>query len=224
MFADQIDNQITFAGRVLGLRCVDPATNKAEQCVAITISVDQVHGVAGVIVPGDFVNILVAEPRSAPRSTATAGRRRHLPQRLSGYARRRRGLQPGSSCTRRPRCCSSTRRPCPSPVSDPDRIQHRHAERPGPDHGQHRSHHPRGAGEAAQLDRLGRAGATLYLTLLPHDLHARGRCRRPTLPVACSPVRIRTSSRRTARAASRTTAEPGEQPPPTTIQPSTSTR
>ena len=60
MFADAIDNQITFAGRVSD-QCgaTDPATNKPAQCVAITISVDQVHGVAGVIVPGDLVNVLV---------------------------------------------------------------------------------------------------------------------------------------------------------------------
>jgi hypothetical protein len=60
MFADAIDNQITFAGRVSD-QCgaTDPATNKPAQCVGITISVDQVHGVAGVIVPGDLVNILV---------------------------------------------------------------------------------------------------------------------------------------------------------------------
>ena len=60
MFADAIDNQITFAGRVSD-QCgaVDPATNKPEQCVAVTVSVDQVHGVAGVIVPGDLVNLMV---------------------------------------------------------------------------------------------------------------------------------------------------------------------
>jgi len=60
MFADPIDNQITFAGRVSD-QCgaIDPATNKPAQCVAITISVDEVHGVAGVIVPGDLVNVMV---------------------------------------------------------------------------------------------------------------------------------------------------------------------
>ena len=60
MFADAIDNQITFAGRVPDdCGATDPATGKPEQCVAVTISVDQVRGVAGVIVPGDLVNILV---------------------------------------------------------------------------------------------------------------------------------------------------------------------
>jgi Flp pilus assembly protein CpaB len=34
-------------------------TGKPTPCVGITISVDQTKGVAGVIVPGDFVNILV---------------------------------------------------------------------------------------------------------------------------------------------------------------------
>jgi hypothetical protein len=60
MFADAIDNQITFAGRVPD-DCggIDPTTGKPAQCVAVTISVDQVRGVAGVIVPGDLVNILV---------------------------------------------------------------------------------------------------------------------------------------------------------------------
>jgi pilus assembly protein CpaB len=60
MFADPIDNQITFAGRIPSdCGSIDPATNKPAQCVAVTISVDQVHGVAGVVVPGDLVNMLV---------------------------------------------------------------------------------------------------------------------------------------------------------------------
>ena len=63
MFADPIENQITFAGRVPN-DCALPNTNgstngKPVPCVAITISVDQTKGVAGVIVPGDFINILV---------------------------------------------------------------------------------------------------------------------------------------------------------------------
>jgi hypothetical protein len=67
MFADPIENQITFAGRVPN-DCALPNTNgsinnKPVPCVAITISVDQTRGVAGVIVPGDFVNILV-QPES----------------------------------------------------------------------------------------------------------------------------------------------------------------
>jgi len=60
MFADAIDNQITFAGRIPSdCGSIDPATNKPAQCVAVTISVDQVRGVAGVIVPGDLVNVMV---------------------------------------------------------------------------------------------------------------------------------------------------------------------
>jgi pilus assembly protein CpaB len=62
MFADAIDNQITFAGRVpTDCGAIDPATNKPEQCVAVTVSVDQVRGVAGLIVPGDLVNVLVVD-------------------------------------------------------------------------------------------------------------------------------------------------------------------
>jgi pilus assembly protein CpaB len=47
MFADPIESQITAARRI-------PTGN-----VAITVSVDQIRGVAGLLVPGDFVNILV---------------------------------------------------------------------------------------------------------------------------------------------------------------------
>jgi hypothetical protein len=60
MFADPIENQITFAGRVPDdCAPTSVATGKATPCVGITISVDQTKGVAGVIVPGDLVNILV---------------------------------------------------------------------------------------------------------------------------------------------------------------------
>jgi Flp pilus assembly protein CpaB len=48
MFVDPIDSQITAARRI------------ADGNVAITISVDDVRGVAGLIVPGDFVNVMVA--------------------------------------------------------------------------------------------------------------------------------------------------------------------
>ena len=68
MFADPIENQITFAGRVPNdcalPNTVGSASGKPVPCVAITISVDQTRGVAGVIVPGDFVNILV-QPETA---------------------------------------------------------------------------------------------------------------------------------------------------------------
>jgi Flp pilus assembly protein CpaB len=61
MFADPVTNQITFAGR-LDDGCstaTNAQTGQPEACVAITISVDQTRGVAGVIVPGDYVNVLV---------------------------------------------------------------------------------------------------------------------------------------------------------------------
>ena len=66
MFADQVDSQITFAGRVPN-DCAPTGfegstTNKPVPCVGITISVDQTRGVAGVIVPGDSVNIMSAPP------------------------------------------------------------------------------------------------------------------------------------------------------------------
>lgn len=49
MFVDPIDSQITAARRI------------ADDNVAITISVDNIRGVAGLIVPGDFVNVMVAQ-------------------------------------------------------------------------------------------------------------------------------------------------------------------
>jgi hypothetical protein len=60
MFADPVDSQITFGNRVQGA-CgpVQASTGAALPCTAITITVDQTRGVAGVIVPGDLVNILV---------------------------------------------------------------------------------------------------------------------------------------------------------------------
>ena len=63
MFADPIDNQITFAGRVPN-DCAPAGfegstTNKPVPCVGITISVDQTKGVAAVVVPGDYVNVML---------------------------------------------------------------------------------------------------------------------------------------------------------------------
>jgi hypothetical protein len=58
MFADPIESQITFSGRVPD-SCIVDAAGKTTPCVAITMSFDQVQGVAGLIVPGDFVNILI---------------------------------------------------------------------------------------------------------------------------------------------------------------------
>jgi pilus assembly protein CpaB len=49
MFVNPADSQITAARRI------------AEGNVAITVSVDEVRGVAGLIVPGDFVNLMVAQ-------------------------------------------------------------------------------------------------------------------------------------------------------------------
>jgi Flp pilus assembly protein CpaB len=59
MFADPIESQITFAGRVPDSCGPNDAAGKPLPCVAITLSFDQIKGVAGVIVPGDFVNILL---------------------------------------------------------------------------------------------------------------------------------------------------------------------
>jgi pilus assembly protein CpaB len=49
MFVDPIDSQITAARRI------------ADDNVAVTISVDNIRGVAGLIVPGDFVNVMVSQ-------------------------------------------------------------------------------------------------------------------------------------------------------------------
>jgi pilus assembly protein CpaB len=49
MFVDPIDSQITAARRI------------ADDNVAITISVDNIRGVAGLIVPGDFVNVMIVQ-------------------------------------------------------------------------------------------------------------------------------------------------------------------
>jgi pilus assembly protein CpaB len=74
MFADAIDNQITFAGRIPSdCGSIDPATNKPAQCVAVTISVDQVRGVAGVIVPGDLVNVLIVPDANSGSGGAGSG-------------------------------------------------------------------------------------------------------------------------------------------------------
>src|SRR3954451_23408409 len=58
MFANQIESSVTFNSR-LDENCGPAGSTTVTPCVAVTISVDQVKGVAGVIVPGDFVNILV---------------------------------------------------------------------------------------------------------------------------------------------------------------------
>jgi Flp pilus assembly protein CpaB len=63
MFADPITSNTGFSSRVPD-KCAPAgtdgsATGQPVPCVAITIKVDETRGVAGVIVPGDFVNILV---------------------------------------------------------------------------------------------------------------------------------------------------------------------
>jgi hypothetical protein len=78
MFADQVESQITFAGRVPN-DCAAPnsagsTSGKPVPCVGITISVDQTRGVAGVIVPGDFVNILVVPETTYCKTPDDAGK------------------------------------------------------------------------------------------------------------------------------------------------------
>lgn len=55
LFVDPRVEQITFAKQI------PPGQ------VAITVSVDQVHGVAGLLVPGDQVGIIVTDPRDASK-------------------------------------------------------------------------------------------------------------------------------------------------------------
>jgi Flp pilus assembly protein CpaB len=88
MFADPIENNISFAGRV-SEQCTN-GTGNAAQCTAITISVDPTRGVAGVIQPGDTVNILVV-PKTfyCAQDTTTPGTERSVVSQLDG------GQQPG---------------------------------------------------------------------------------------------------------------------------------
>jgi pilus assembly protein CpaB len=60
MFVDQSQAFVTFADRV----DIDK--------VAITVSLDQVHGVAGLLVPGDKVNMLVVDPEGQTNETPTS--------------------------------------------------------------------------------------------------------------------------------------------------------
>ena len=74
MFADPIDSLTTFAGRVPN-DCAPTGfqgstTNKPVPCVGVTISVDATHGVAGVVVPGDYVNIMVKPEQDCPDGTS----------------------------------------------------------------------------------------------------------------------------------------------------------
>jgi len=61
MFVDPINSQITAARRIQTGR------------VAITISVDQIRGVAGLIVPGDFVNMMATPGENACGVTGADG-------------------------------------------------------------------------------------------------------------------------------------------------------
>ncbi len=61
MFVDPAQTQISFRERL-----------KNPEQVAITVSVDQVHGVAGFLVPGDEVNILVMQDNSGGDSGSSA--------------------------------------------------------------------------------------------------------------------------------------------------------
>src|SRR4051794_24329491 len=58
MFANQIESSVTFNSR-LDENCGPAGSTTVTPCVAVTIAVDPVKGVAGVIVPGDYVNIMV---------------------------------------------------------------------------------------------------------------------------------------------------------------------
>ena len=80
--------------------------------VAITISVDQVRGVAGLLVPGDFVNILITDagPPEEGRSRRGPGRRgglhpagRYLYQKVQILAvGQTRQLEPGETAATNP--------------------------------------------------------------------------------------------------------------------------
>jgi Flp pilus assembly protein CpaB len=65
MFADPATQQVTLSTQLKPIRDVDQ--------VALTISVTNVQGVAGLIVPGDFVNIMVTNLASQPLGEGGAG-------------------------------------------------------------------------------------------------------------------------------------------------------
>jgi Flp pilus assembly protein CpaB len=74
MFVDPVDSQITAARRI------------ADGNVAVTISVDDVRGVAGLIVPGDFVNVMVAQDTGLCGTGAAPGEGQPQPQAQGGQA------------------------------------------------------------------------------------------------------------------------------------------
>ena len=63
MFADPISVQTTFADRLEKIRGKDQT--------AITISVDTIHGVAGLLQPGDYVNVMSVPPCGGATSNST---------------------------------------------------------------------------------------------------------------------------------------------------------
>lgn len=72
MFVDPAQTQISFRERL-----------KNPDHVAITISVDQVHGVAGFLVPGDEVNMMVIEkPQDGAQTGFVDGKARYLYQKV----------------------------------------------------------------------------------------------------------------------------------------------
>ncbi len=71
MFVDPAQTQISFRQRL-----------KNPEQVAITISVDQVHGVAGFLVPGDEVNMMVIEKPQDGGGGFVSGKARYLYQKV----------------------------------------------------------------------------------------------------------------------------------------------
>lgn len=93
-------NQVVVAGQF-----VDPAASTlgfssslTNNEVAVTVSVDQVRGVAGLLVPGDEVNILVAPKTSDTSSGAFAQSARYMYQKVQILAvGQTRKLEPGET-------------------------------------------------------------------------------------------------------------------------------
>ena len=140
MFVDQATAFVTFSERI-----------PVDQ-VAVTVSVDQVHGVAGLLVPGDKVNLMVVlDPQLAALTGGAPGQ--PVPAR-SERPERRGGQRPLPLSERR------------SPGDRSDRGCRCRCDRSA---GQPRqwSHHLQRAADAAQ--RIALAGNNLYMTLAPKD-------------------------------------------------------
>ncbi len=96
MFVDQATAFVTFSERI-----------PVDQ-VAVTVSVDQVHGVAGLLVPGDKVNLMVVlDPQLAALAGGTPG----APQPPRPRSAQRRQQTRSGTCTRTSRCSRSGRPP-----------------------------------------------------------------------------------------------------------------